>query len=62
MALRIVFMLMGLGFWFYFQYEYRPDMKANITLIGAIIAFTAAAFFKILISIERRGKTSVNSF
>ncbi|WP_197080397.1 hypothetical protein [Bacillus sp. LK7] len=46
MALRIVFMLMGLGFWFYFQYEYRPDMKANITLIGAIIAFTAAAFFQ----------------
>ncbi|MEC1135074.1 hypothetical protein ABEW22_00445 [Bacillus velezensis] len=46
MALRIIFMLMGLGFWFYFQYEYRPDMKANITLIGAIIAFTAAAFFQ----------------
>ncbi|EJD67869.1 MULTISPECIES: hypothetical protein [Bacillus] len=45
MALRIIFMLMGLGFWFYFQYEYRPDMKANITLIGAIIAFTAAAYF-----------------
>ena len=46
MALRIIFMLMGLGFWFYFQYEYRPDMKANITLIGSIIAFTAAAFFQ----------------
>ncbi|WP_342007610.1 hypothetical protein [Bacillus sp. YBsi01] len=46
MALRIVFLLMGLGFWFYFQYEYRPDMKANITLIGAIIALTAAAFFQ----------------
>ncbi|KXZ17908.1 hypothetical protein AXI59_01270 [Bacillus nakamurai] len=46
MALRIVFLLIGLGFWFYFQYDYRPDMKANITLIGAIIAFTAAAFFQ----------------
>ncbi|WP_446475893.1 hypothetical protein [Bacillus velezensis] len=45
MALRIVFLLMGLGLWFYFQYEYRPDMKANITLIGAIIAFTDVAYF-----------------
>ncbi|AHZ15884.1 hypothetical protein ACPCXE_17800 [Bacillus velezensis] len=45
MALRIVFLLMGLGSWFYFQYEYRPDMKTNITLIGAIIAFTAVAYF-----------------
>ncbi|MCY8918061.1 hypothetical protein MOE20_01030 [Bacillus atrophaeus] len=46
MALRILFLLVGSGFWFYFQYDYRPDMKANMTLIGAIIAFTAAAFFK----------------
>ncbi|WP_340639560.1 hypothetical protein [Bacillus atrophaeus] len=46
MALRILFLLMGCGFWIYFQYDYRPDIKANMTLIGAIIAFTAAAFFK----------------
>ncbi|MCY8950010.1 hypothetical protein MOE28_09195 [Bacillus atrophaeus] len=46
MALRIVFMLMGLGFWFYFHHDYRPDMKANLALIGAIISFTAAAYFQ----------------
>ncbi|AEB24460.1 MULTISPECIES: hypothetical protein [Bacillus amyloliquefaciens group] len=46
MALRIVFMMMGLGFWFYFQDEYRADMKGNMALIGAIISFTAAAYFK----------------
>ncbi|MED4704578.1 hypothetical protein ABEU80_18920 [Bacillus velezensis] len=44
--LGIVFMLTGLGFWFYPQYEYRPDMKANLALIGALISFTAAAYFK----------------
>ncbi|MFK8881689.1 hypothetical protein [Bacillus velezensis] len=41
-----IFMLTGLGFWFYPQYEYRPDMKANLALIGALISFTAAAYFK----------------
>ncbi|MGE0912352.1 hypothetical protein ACQGRJ_21660 [Bacillus atrophaeus] len=46
MALRILFLLMGCGFWIYFQYDYRPDMKANLALIGAIISFTAAAYFK----------------
>nr|MDH3099411.1 hypothetical protein [Bacillus velezensis] len=46
MALRIVFLLMGLGFWFYFQYEYRLDIKANITLIGAITAFKVAVYFQ----------------
>ncbi|CDG25436.1 hypothetical protein ABEP09_03405 [Bacillus velezensis] len=46
MVLGIVFMLTGLGFWFYPQYEYRPDMKANLALIGALISFTAAAYFK----------------
>ncbi|WP_339192332.1 hypothetical protein [Bacillus sp. FSL K6-1003] len=46
MALRILFLLMGCGFWIYFQHDYRPDMKANLALIGAIISFTAAAYFK----------------
>ncbi|WP_445429263.1 hypothetical protein [Bacillus atrophaeus] len=46
MALRILFLLVGSGFWIYFQYDYRPDMKANMTLIGAIISFTAAAYFR----------------
>ncbi|CAM5502953.1 hypothetical protein BTEQ31S_03732 [Bacillus tequilensis] len=42
MILRILFLLMGCGFWIYFQHDYRPDMKANLALIGAIISFTAA--------------------
>ncbi|MEC1621105.1 hypothetical protein [Bacillus mojavensis] len=46
MALRIFFLLTGCGFWTYFQHDYRPDMKANLALIGAIISFTAAAYFK----------------
>ncbi|MCY8932524.1 hypothetical protein [Bacillus atrophaeus] len=46
MALRILFLLMGCGFWIYFQHDYRPDMEANLALIGAIISFTAAAYFK----------------
>lgn len=58
MALGIVFMLTGLGFWFYPQYEYRPDMKANLALIGALISFTELLTLKILISIQRRGKTN----
>ncbi|ADP31681.1 hypothetical protein BATR1942_03635 [Bacillus atrophaeus 1942] len=29
-----------------FPTDYRPDMKANCALIGAIISFTAAAYFK----------------
>ncbi|TNU61810.1 hypothetical protein FH505_18310 [Bacillus velezensis] len=60
MALRIVFMLMGLGFWSYFQYEYRPDMKANITLIGSIIAFTAAAFFQDIDKYVEKNKNESN--
>ncbi|ASF28425.1 hypothetical protein WV34_06500 [Bacillus amyloliquefaciens] len=29
-----------------FQYENRPEMKATLSLIGAIISFPTAAYFK----------------
>ncbi|AYA42983.1 hypothetical protein DJ572_21360 [Bacillus subtilis] len=29
-----------------FQHDYRSDMKANLALIGVIISFTAAVYFK----------------
>ncbi|MCY9204381.1 hypothetical protein [Bacillus atrophaeus] len=36
----------GMRFLDIFPTRLQADMKANITLIGAIIAFTAAAYFK----------------
>ncbi|MCY8311058.1 hypothetical protein [Bacillus vallismortis] len=54
MILRVLFLLVGCGFWIYFQHDYRPDMKANLALIGAIISFTAAYFKDIDKYIEKR--------
>lgn len=51
MALRVLFLQMGCGFWIYFQHDYRPDMKANLALIGESFHSRLRLTLKILISI-----------